>query len=112
MTEVVQGGSAANTYLVMAAAARQRVAVVTDHGVQTGYLLGIDEDDIVLWGPMGADESTVNTVFILPRTLTIFLQNHTLDREPKDMAETYSAMAHGFLSACEAQAIELTKGKS
>lgn len=95
--------SCADSALMMAAMQQFRLAVLTDIGVQTGYLMGLDPDALVLFGPYARSEETYWTTIVVPRTLLTIVETHVgVGSEEKRIQELYHQAADDFLRECSA----------
>lgn len=94
--------SASNTFFILAAAQGKSIAVATDYGMQTGYLVGIDEDSLVLFGPYRKGENAHWAIAILPRAHPIYIEDQTtLDDEDDEVMERYLTIAGVFVMQCK-----------
>jgi hypothetical protein len=93
-----------NSFLLFTAYQGRRLAVVTDHGIQLGYLLGLDERQAVLFGPYARkDAETFWTVIIVPRTVLMYAEEVRITDEPDEQVrEKYARHAKGFLDSLHA----------
>lgn len=101
MSEVL-GSSAANTLLILAAAQGKPLAVATDYGMQTGYLVGIDENSLVLFGPYRKGDEAYWTIIILSRVQPTYIEERSsLGDEVEEVREQYLTVAGPFVELCK-----------
>lgn len=99
---------ASNTHLILAAHMRARIAVVTDYGIQLGYLMGLDEQYAVLFGrySRGEDEHYW-TPMVVPRTQMMIIERDAIGVESEEVRERYLLVAGAFLKLVDEHIAEL-----
>lgn len=77
------------------------ISVVTPEGRLTGYLLGIDPTHVVLYAQFRSrsrDEvKVVWSVIIVPRSMTVIIEDQRISGEAKEVQEQYTSVARRFL---------------
>lgn len=100
-----RGSQASDTYTLLAAVELRRMSVVTDHGLVTGYLLGLDADRLVLYALFARGDVQYWTPVVLPRAFPLFLESATIAEEDEVVRDEYRRQAGPFIE----QLLELFK---
>lgn len=81
------------------------VSAVTPEGRLPGYLLGIDPTHVVLYAqfrqPSRDEVQVVWSVIIVPRTMTMVVEDRKITGEAKEIQEQYGRLAKRFLAENE-----------
>lgn len=77
------------------------ISVVTPEGRLPGYLLGIDPTHVVLYAqfrqPSRDEVKVVWSVIIVPRSMTMIVEDQRVSGEAKEVQEQYASIARRFL---------------